>query len=81
MNHRAEPMLADPLTTPLEELDVSDPKRFEYDCWQPLFKRLREESPVHFQADSPAGPFWSITRFDDIVEVEKILRYFRLSPR
>ena len=39
MNHRAEPMLADPLTTPLEELDVSDPKRFEYDCWQPLFKR------------------------------------------
>ena len=57
MNNRADPMLADPLKTPLQDLDVSDPRRFEQDCWQPLFKRLREESPVHFQAESPAGPF------------------------
>lgn len=49
MNNRADPMLADPLQTPLQDLDVSDPRRFEQDCWQPLFKRLREESPVHFQ--------------------------------
>ena len=58
--------LADPQTTPLSELDVSDPRRFELDCWQPLFERLRRESPVHFQAESPAGAFWSITRFEDI---------------
>ena len=44
-------------STPLTDLDVSDPLRFENDCWQPLFKRLREESPVHYQADSPAGAF------------------------
>jgi len=29
--------LPDPLTTPLETLDVSDPRRFEHDTWQPLF--------------------------------------------
>ena len=57
--------LADPQTTPLSELDVSDPRRFELDCWQPLFERLRRESPIHFQAESPAGAFWSITRFED----------------
>ena len=80
MNKRADPMLADPLKTPLQDLDVSDPRRFEQDCWQPLFKRLREESPVHFQAESPAGPFWSISRFDDIVEVEKNTEIFSSEP-
>ena len=28
MNNRADPMLADPLKTPLQDLDVSDPRRF-----------------------------------------------------
>ena len=67
-------------STPLTDLDVSDPLRFENDCWQPLFKRLREESPVHYQADSPAGPFWSITRFEDVVEVEKNTEVFSSEP-
>lgn len=72
--------LADPHTTPLSELDVSDPRRFELDSWQPLFERLRRESPIHFQAESPAGPFWSITRFEDIVAVEKDTETFSSEP-
>ena len=77
--------LPDPLTTPLEDLDVSDPRRFEHDTWQPLFERLRNESPVHYQANGPGGPgkegdFWSITRFEDIVEVEKNWQDFSSDP-
>ena len=64
----------------LADLDVSDPRRFEYDTWPPLFARLREESPVHFQAESPAGPFWSITRFNDVVDVEKNTEIFSSEP-
>ena len=69
MNNRAEPMLADPLSTPLEDLGVLDPLCLEHDCWQPLLKRLREDSPVNFQAESSAEPFWSITGFNDVFEV------------
>lgn len=64
----------------LEELDVSDPRMFQYDYWQALFARLREESPVHFQADSPAGPFWSVTRYEDIVAIECDTETFSSSP-
>ena len=80
MNDKRDHIIPDSLTTPLSDLDVSDPRRFEQDCWQPLFRRLRAESPVHFQASSPAGPFWSITRFDDIVEIEKNTQIFSSEP-
>lgn len=70
----------DVAVTPLADLDVSDPRRFEHDTWQPLFARLREESPVHYQADSPAGPFWSVTRFNDVVDVEKNTEVFSSEP-
>ena len=80
MNQIVTEILPDPLTTPLDQIDVSDPRRFEQDNWQPLFARLRKESPVHYQADSPAGDFWSITKFNDIVEVERETDIFSSEP-
>ena len=65
---------------PLEELDVSDPRMFQYDYWQALFARLRKECPVHFQADSPAGPFWSVTRYEDIIAIERDTEAFSSAP-
>ena len=35
------------------------------------FARLRKESPVHFSAGSACGPFWSVTKFHDIREVDQ----------
>ena len=77
--------LPNPLTTPLEELDISDPRRFEHDTWAPLFERLRAESPVHYQPYGPGGEgregdFWSISRFEDIVEIEKDWQSFSSEP-
>jgi cytochrome P450 len=72
--------LADPWTMPLEDIDVSEPTLYFQDAWQPYFVRLREEDPVHYQAISPFGPFWSITRFADIVEVDKNHQDFSSEP-
>jgi cytochrome P450 len=35
---------------------------------------------VHYQADSPFGPFWSVTRFDDIVAVDSNYEVFSSEP-
>ena len=59
----------DPHSIPIEKIDVSDPALFQNDSIGSFFKRLREEDPVHFCADSKIGPFWSITKFQDIVDV------------
>ena len=64
----------------ITELDVSDPRMFQHDYWHDLFARLREESPVHFQPESPAGPFWSVTRYEDIVAIERDTETFSSEP-
>ncbi len=55
---------------PIASIDVSDPALYENDTWRPLFERLRREDPVHRCADSPYGPYWSVTRYADIMDVE-----------
>ena len=60
----------DPWSIPLEQIDVSNPELLQQDAWQPFFKRLREEDPVHYCADSFFGPYWSVTRFKDIQYVD-----------
>jgi cytochrome P450 len=62
---------ADPYSIPLEKIDVSDSELFETDTHWGYFERLRKEDPIHYCAESDFGPYWSITRFKDIVEVEK----------
>jgi len=62
---------ADPYEVPLEAIDVSQAALFEHNKHMPYFDRLRREDPVHYCANSAFGPYWSITRFDDIVFVDK----------
>ncbi len=54
----------------LDKIDVSDPALYQNDNWHGYFRRLRREDPVHYCAASPYGPFWSITKYDDIMKVE-----------
>ena len=61
----------DPHSIPLDQIDVSDSELFETDTLWGYFERLRKEDPVHYCAASEFGPYWSVTRFDDIVHVEK----------
>jgi cytochrome P450 len=62
---------ADPYAIPLDAIDVSDSELFETDTHWGYFARLRKEDPVHYCAESDFGPYWSVTRYDDIVQVEK----------
>jgi cytochrome P450 len=61
---------------PLDEFNVSDPKLFQQDVWQPYFRRLRREAPVHYCKESPLGPFWSVTKHKDIIALEVNHRTF-----
>ena len=54
----------------LATLDPSRPGTFADGSWREHFSRLRAEDPVHYCADSPNGPFWSITRHADIKAVD-----------
>lgn len=60
----------DPYAYELDEIDVSLNERFENDTMWGFFERLRNEDPVHYCAESEHGPYWSITKFDDIMKVD-----------
>lgn len=70
----------DVATLSIEDIDVSNPFLFKHNCWEPYFKRLRDECPVHFQKNSLFGPFWSVTRYEDIMFVDKHHEIFSSEP-
>ena len=55
---------------PLEDLNPGDPELFRTDTFWPYFERLRAEAPVHWCRDSEFGPYWSVTRYNDIMAVD-----------
>lgn len=48
--------------------------------WE-TWARLRREAPVCHSADSYGGPFWAVTRYRDIVEIETNTEVFLNAPR
>ena len=68
-------------TLALEDIDLSNPFLYRQDQWRAYFKRLRDEAPVHYQKNSPFGPFWSITRYEDILFVDKNHELFSSEPQ
>src|SRR5215468_11617592 len=50
--------------------DVSNPGLYRDDTWREHFAVMRRDDPVHRHADSPFGPYWSVTRYADIMKVE-----------
>lgn len=76
-----ESAIPDVNTLALEDIDVSNPFLYRQDQWRAYFKRLRDEAPVHYQKNSPFGPFWSVTRFEDIMFVDKSHDLFSAEPQ
>ena len=60
----------DIFSLPLDRIDVSDPKLYQDDVWHPYFARLRAEDPVHWCPESRYGPYWAVTKYRDIMQVE-----------
>ncbi len=61
---------------PLDELDVSNWHLFQAGAELPFFARLRRDDPVHFHPESRYGPFWSITRHEHLMEIDRDHRRF-----
>lgn len=69
-----------PSAIPLNEIDVSDSDLWVNDSHWGYFERLRREDPVHLCTKGPYAPYWSVTRFDDIVAVEKDAETYSSMP-
>jgi cytochrome P450 len=66
----------DPYDIPLEELDPGHPGLFEANAVLPYFERLRTEDPVHMCEGSQFGPYWSVTKYEDIMHVDSHEKLF-----
>ncbi|MEJ2089027.1 MAG: cytochrome P450 [Gammaproteobacteria bacterium] len=55
---------------PLEDINLAQGALFQQQKHWRYFERLRAEDPVHYCRDSEVGPFWSVTRFNDIFYVD-----------
>jgi cytochrome P450 len=65
---------------PIETLNPAQPELFQQDAMWPLFERLRKEDPVHFTRESDYGPYWSITKYNDIMAVDTNHQVFSSEP-
>ena len=70
LNPNARQNLAEASATPLADINPAEIDRFAADTIWPVFDRLRREDPVHFTPESEFGPYWSITRWEDIMAVD-----------
>ena len=60
---------------PASELDLASIDLADVEVWRQnkmwdRFARLRKEDPVHYTPDSFFGPYWSITRYQDVLAVD-----------
>ncbi len=60
----------DAYSTPLDQLNPAQPALFQADTMWPIFERLRAEAPVHRTEAHEFGPYWSITKYNDIMAVD-----------
>ena len=75
-----EKPIPDGAKIPLADIDMGNPFLYRQGQWLSHLKRLRDESPVHFQKKGPFGPFWSVTRYEDILAMDKNHHLFSAEP-
>jgi cytochrome P450 len=61
---------AEAFAMPIEEIDPGTPAYFENDTVGHYFERLRRDDPVHHCNSALYGSYWSVTRFQDIMQVD-----------
>jgi len=65
------PVVTDPYAVPLAEINMVDGRIFEENRQFEFFERLRKEDPVHLNEHPETGRYWSITKFEDILFIDK----------
>ncbi|MEZ5661702.1 MAG: cytochrome P450 [Burkholderiaceae bacterium] len=64
----------------LDQIDVSDPSLHRDDSIHYYFERLRNDCPVHHASTERFGDFWSVTRYQDIMQTELNHKVFSSEP-
>jgi cytochrome P450 len=54
----------------LTTLDITDPEVWRQNKFWDRFARMRDEDPLHWCPDSFSGPYWSVTRYEDIMAID-----------
>ncbi len=63
-------------------VDIANPKSYkDLDKIDELFTRLRKEDPILWVEPEGFQPFWAITKFADIVEIESKPNIFKSNPQ
>src|SRR3978361_2279733 len=57
-------------STPLKDFHPGAPRLFQNDTLWPYFERVRKEEPVHDAPNAPMEPYWSVTKYNDIMHVD-----------
>jgi cytochrome P450 len=61
---------ADAARLPLDAIDPANVQYFVDDTVEAYFERLRREDPVHLAQHPVFGPYWSVTKYKDIMQVD-----------
>ncbi len=64
--------LARDVSAPVDPFDMSRAELYRDDTWHAPFRQLRAEAPVHKVEHSDFGPYWSLSTYKPIVEVESL---------
>lgn len=70
----------DPYQMPLEKIDLSHPGIWQANEYLPFLERLRHEDPVHYCAESAVGPYWSVLKYKDIMQVDTSPQIYSSEP-
>lgn len=60
----------------IDPLDVSRAELYRDDTWHEPFRKLRAEAPVRYTPHSDFGPYWSVSSYKPLVEVESLPEIF-----
>ena len=70
----------DPYAMPIDKIDLAHPGIWQENEFLPFLKRLREEAPVHYCAESATGPYWSVMKYKDIMTVDTSPHIYSSEP-
>ena len=59
--------------------DVSRSDIYAEDSWQPIFREMRQQGPLHYIPDSPYGPYWAVVGHKAIQHIEALPELFSSS--
>lgn len=59
--------------------DVSRSDIYAEDSWQPIFREMRQQGPLHYIPESPYGPYWAVVGHKAIQHIEALPELFSSS--